>query len=140
MVTAVDVPDKNITLILDPTNPGIGVFKDGKIYMFSTIDGNGLETKHIDEYVQEGYETTIDIIKYELKSVFFPCEYSIEELRKMYGPAALNKELERVRSIEKREDKRKNFVPKAEINEQEAVKNNGNSIEENKDREKREIY
>ena len=97
MVTAVDVPDKNITLILDPTNPGIGVFKDGKIYMFSTIDGNGLETKHIDEYVQEGCETTIDMIKDEIKSVLLPCKYSIKELRKMYGPAALNKKLERVK-------------------------------------------
>ena len=77
MVTAVDVPEKNITLILDSTNPGIGVFKDGKIYMFSTIDGNGLETKHIGEFVLEGYETTIDIIRDEIKSIFLPCEYSI---------------------------------------------------------------
>lgn len=141
MVTAVDVPDKNITLILDPTNPGIGVFKDGKIYMFSTIDGNGIEIKHIGEFVLEGYETVIDIIKDEIKSIFLPCEYSIEELRKMYGPEALNEALDYIKSLEEKETKKgNNFIPKAEINEQEAVENNGNSIEDTKKRRDREIY
>lgn len=143
MVTAVDVPEKNITLILDSTNPGIGVFKDGKIYMFSTIDGNGLETKHIGEFVLEGYETTIDIIRDEIKSIFLPCEYSIEELRDMYGPEALNKELERIKSIEEKVEIEKNFIPKAEINEQKAVENSAEenkSIDENNRIENREIY
>ena len=141
MVTAVDVPDKNITLILDPTNPGIGVFKDGKIYMFSTIDGNGIEIKHIGEFVLEGYETVIDIIKDEIKSIFLPCEYSIEELRKMYGPEALNEALDYIKSLEEKETKKGNdFIPKAEINEQEVVENNGNSIEDTKKRRDREIY
>lgn len=133
MVTAVDDPDKEITLILDATNLGMGVFKDGKIYMFSTIDGNGLETKHIDEYVQEGCETVIDIIKDEIKSIFLPCEYSLEELRNMYGPEALNEALDYIKSLEEKETKKGNdFIPKAEINEQKAVENNGNSIEYNK--------
>ena len=144
MVTAVDVPEKNITLILDSTNPGIGVFKDGKIYMFSTIDGNGLETKHIGEFVLAGYETTIDIIRDEIKSIFLPCEYSIEELRDMYGPEALNKELERIKSIEEKVEIEKNFIPKAEINEQKAVENSAEenkSIDENNRREnEEEIY
>ena len=138
MVTAVDVPEKNITLILDSTNPGIGVFKDGKIYMFSTIDGNGLETKHIGEFVLEGYETTIDIIRDEIKSIFLPCEYSIEELRDMYGPEALNKELERIKLIEEKVEIEKNFIPKAEINEQEAVEKSmeGNEGGKNEERYK----
>ena len=35
MVTLVDVPSDELTVVLDPTNPGIGIYKDGKIIMFN---------------------------------------------------------------------------------------------------------
>ena len=137
MITAVDVPDKNITLLLDPTNPGIGVFKDGKIYMFSSIDGKGMETKHVGELLCTGYETTVDIMTDEIKSMFLPCEYSLEELEDMYGPDALNEALEYIKSIE---EKKNDFIPKAEINEERAIEDNKNRIIDNREGENREIY
>ena len=35
MVTLVDVPERNVTLVMDPTNPGIGVYINGKIVMLN---------------------------------------------------------------------------------------------------------
>ena len=42
MVTIMDIPDKNISLIIDPTNPSIGIYKKGQIEMLSTKDGKGI--------------------------------------------------------------------------------------------------
>ena len=83
------------------------------------------------------------LIRY-LKKVSFNqtvSEYSLEELRNMYGPEALNEALDYIKSLEEKETKKGNdFIPKAEINEQEVVENNGNSIEDTKKRRDREIY
>ena len=35
MVTLVDIPERNVTLVMDPTNPGIGVYINGKIVMLN---------------------------------------------------------------------------------------------------------
>ena len=56
----------------------------------------------------------------------------------MYGPEALNEALDYIKSLEEKETKKgKDFIPKAEINEQMAVEN---GIEDNNKIENREIY
>ena len=36
MVTLIDIPEKDIILVADPTNPSIGLYKNGKIKMFNS--------------------------------------------------------------------------------------------------------
>ncbi len=45
MITMVDIVKYNITLVLDPTNPGIGIYKDGKITMLNSDKANDREYK-----------------------------------------------------------------------------------------------
>ena len=42
MVTILKPKDKDYILVVDPTNPSIGVIKNGGIYLFSNTDGKGL--------------------------------------------------------------------------------------------------
>lgn len=130
MVTAVDIPDKNITLILDPTNPGIGVFKDGQIYMFSTDDGKGLETKPLGQLFQ-GLDNLLDMELTSLKS-FLPCKYSLEELEELYGRDAQNEALKYLAALECQKDVQiaSEFVPKATVNERDAIEETRKNIAE----------
>ncbi len=134
MVTAVDIPGKNITLILDPTNPGIGVFKDGEIYMFSTDTGKGIERKPLGQLFQ-GISGALELEITNIKS-FLPCEYSIEELEDLYGTNAQNQALEYIASLEKSKEEKlaQDFIPKAKVNEKKAIKEtNSNNIAEIED-------
>lgn len=137
MVTAVDVPDKNITLILDPTNPGIGVFKDGKIHMFSTPDGKGIEAKKLGQFLQ-GYEGVLNLTLTEIKS-FLPCEYSLEELDQMYGTEKQNEILAYLNTLDSKQKNNDDFIPKVEVDTRIAVEQTRNNItktEKNIDLEK----
>lgn len=98
MVSIVDIPEKNINLVVDPTNPSMGVFKDGKIYMFSTSDGKGLEIRRMGQVYASGFDSAVEISVDVAKS-FFNCPYTIEELEKVYGIDALNKDLEYIKSL-----------------------------------------
>ncbi len=119
ILTVVDLPEKDITLVLDPTNPGIGVVEKGKIYMFSSIDGNGVESRLLEDFIMYGPEGTISFIQASWGSNID--EKRIEELKKEYGQEALNKELENIKSLEKN----KEIVPKALINEKYATQTAG---------------
>ncbi len=120
MVTAVDIPGQDLTLILDPTNPGIGVFIDGKIHMFSTEDGRGLNPKLVGQFFQ-GINDFTDLGLTTLKS-FKQNDFSLEKLEQIYGTKAQNEALAYLASIESptlaNED---SFIPKATVNEQEAI-------------------
>ena len=57
MVTILNPIGKNYTLVIDPTNPSIGIIDNGKIYMFSTLDGKGLYFKPIGQLlIVKNYE------------------------------------------------------------------------------------
>lgn len=101
-VTVMDLPDENITLVLDPTNPGIGVYKNGKIYMFSTDDGTGISPRPLSTLIFKG-ESVIDVTS-SIIQTFLSSDKSIEELREIYGPEALNKILEEVKEIEEKQN------------------------------------
>lgn len=89
---------QNVSLVLDPTNPGIGVFKDGQIYMFSTPDGKGISAKVLGQFFMNGGEEVLDLGITTLKS-FLPSEQSLEELEAMYGTEAQNEALEYLSSL-----------------------------------------
>ena len=123
MVTAVDIPGKNISLIIDATNPSIGVFVNGRIHMFSSHDGKGIQLTETFQVLLEGIMSVIDLDQTVIKS-FLPTEESLEELENEYGVDALNNALVEVADIEEKLNKKnkKNFVAKAEVNEGEALK------------------
>ena len=94
MVTLVDIPGKDITLVLDPTNALVGVFRNGQIIMFNDQEGIYDVTKFY-SYLYYGDEDTLDLTMYQLRS--FNCDETIEELEEQYGLDAQNEALENVR-------------------------------------------
>jgi len=105
MVTLVDVPQDNLTIVLDPTNPGIGVYKDGRIIMLNSPrdEGKGLAVSEPTEIATaisvrgglDGLGTTIS----DYNKSFGKIKFSFEELITKYGLEAQNKALEEVRKM-----------------------------------------
>ncbi len=116
----VNLQKENISLILDPTNPGIGVVYKGKIYMFSTADGKSIEARPLGNFILYGLNETIDFINASLGSNID--EKKFEELKTEYGPDALNRDLEIIKSLENDKKNDKKIVPQALIDEESAIK------------------
>lgn len=89
---------KNYTIIIDPTNPSIGVLLNGKIYMFQTKNHDGLSFKPLGELIIT-IETNITMLKYDfINSFFIPdTDKYLEELNNNWGLEAQNKALEEIR-------------------------------------------
>lgn len=85
-VVLMDIPNENITLVVDPTNPSIGIFRDGKIYMFSVDDGKLLSVKYLSTSM-DGILSIFDYNKRRIQS-FFDSNISVEELKQKYGVEA----------------------------------------------------
>ncbi len=101
MVTLVDVPEDNLTLVLDPTNPGIGIYINGKIIMLNSAKENGLEYES-KEYItaifaRDGIDGVLDVASEYMKSFQKP-NLSFEEILAKYGLEAQNLALQEVRS------------------------------------------
>lgn len=97
MVSTFKPLDKNYTLVVDPTNPSIGIIMNGKIYMFSTLEGKGLDFKPLGQlfFSLENYygNTMYDFYK----SIFlYTSNEKVEELNKLWGMDAQNKSLEKI--------------------------------------------
>lgn len=103
MVTLVDV--ENAIMVLDPTNPGIGVYKDGRIIMLNSPinKDTGLAVSDPTEIATaiavrgglDGLGTTIS----DYDKSFEKLNFSFEELIAKYGLEAQNKALEEVREM-----------------------------------------
>ena len=105
-VVLMDIQKENITLVVDPTNPGIGVFRDGKIYMFYVPDGEILTVRHFSTSI----DGTLSIFDYNKRKIdsFFDSNISIEELERKYGVDAQNKALDYVLSLENKKMNKEN--------------------------------
>lgn len=103
MVTLVDIKDENLTLALDPTNPGIGIYKDGNILMLNTTDGNLVkyDTKEIVTtlFFRTGFDAPFKSIS-DFISSFKDSSMSLDEIIAKYGLEAQNKALTEVRALE----------------------------------------
>ena len=126
MVTLASVPEENIIVVLDPTNSGIGIYKDGNIHMFNSTSGSEIEydaKQYMTWFgVSEGYKEWIECIDDYFKS-FEKSKLSEEELKQKYGLEAQNKALEEVRKIQKtKDDSRKNQF-KEELTVKRLIKN-----------------
>lgn len=97
MVTIVDIPVQNVTLVIDPTNPGLGVFKDGEIHMSFSETGQGIEISPIGQFVIEA-KGVMEVGEAIVKSLL-PSDYSLDELQEIYGVEAQNKALMELEKI-----------------------------------------
>lgn len=105
MVTLVDVPSDNLTIVLDPTNPGIGVYIDGKIIMLNDTKGEKVNynTKEYSEavFIRGGIDGMIKIASDYIKS-FGKSNLSFKEILDKYGSHAQDIALKEVRGKEKK--------------------------------------
>lgn len=95
-VVLFDMPGEDITMIADPTNPSLGLFKNGEIYMFSKPDGKGYSPAAFSQSLT-GFEGLNDYGNTKIESYF--SKGDIEVLREKYGIDAENKALEEVHNI-----------------------------------------
>lgn len=94
-VTFVELPNEKDPLIVDITNPSVGVLRDGKIIMLTTKDGKGLEYSVFGELLYDSLENSFVYCKACLDS--YSNDKSLDELSEKYD---LNKALEEVRKSE----------------------------------------
>ena len=101
MVTFVDVPEDNLIIVLDPTNPGIGIYKDGEIYMQNSRleKGTDFEAKEItNSFVSGKHDGGLETVKSFFES-FKDSKLTAEEIEAKYGIEAQNRALEEVRQM-----------------------------------------
>lgn len=100
MITMVDIVKYNITLVLDPTNPGIGIYKDGKITMLNSDKANDREYK-AKEYINTTFNGAKmgDTVK-DYFSTYRTPNISDDEIEKLFGLEAQNKALAEVRAMD----------------------------------------
>lgn len=106
MVVLFDMPGENITMIADPTNPSLGVFKDGEIYMFSSPDGNGYVPATFGQNLN-GIEGIFDYSTTKISSYFSSGD--IESMIEKYGIDAENRTLEEIHQIVESANKPKKY-------------------------------
>lgn len=94
-VVIMDIPGEDYNLIVDPTNPSIGVFKEGKIYLFSTNDGMGLSSPYLSQLFN-GFETEWD---YQTRLRNSYQSLNLDELNTKWGIDAENIALNEAREI-----------------------------------------
>lgn len=94
-VVCIKSREEEALLIIDPTNPSIGVFKNGKIEMFATESNNILDAKIISNFlIVQTYED--DYFNKYFES--FTTRVDMEYLKEKYGLEAQNKTLEYIDS------------------------------------------
>lgn len=96
-VVLVDINEDNVTLVVDPTNPGIGIYKDGEITMFNTKEFKEEDKIKFDRtYLFDALYNGADNFKipFELLSTYREPNLSMEELEEKYGVDAQNRALD----------------------------------------------
>lgn len=100
MVSILKPKNSDYYIVVDSTNPSIGIITDGKIHMFSTIDGKGLTYKSVGEFLLGVGDDYSCINKKIFSSIFDKIsDNDIDKLNMKYGVDAQNEALEYVRSL-----------------------------------------
>lgn len=142
MVTLVKVPEDDAIVVLDPTNPGLGIYYQGEIKMFNSGKENGLDfdAKQYINSVFNGTEGIKNTIEFYADSWKKP-NLSFKELENKYGIEAQNKALEEVRAMSVEDKTVKNdFLDRIKVDlsnkESKEVEQNRNNIRTNNINEK----
>ncbi len=102
MITLVDIPEEDVILVADATNPSLGMYEKGKIKMFNS--DKELKTSEIYTMFYHGYEG-LEIGESFIDS--FTNGKSYEELKEEYGLEKQNEALEYVRGLEEKTQEQK---------------------------------
>lgn len=98
-VVLLELPNENVKLIIDPTNPSIGIFQNGKITIFNEkYNKNSMLYIPLGSVIHKGVEGLIDVSSNYFTSWGFE---NYDELNKNYGVKAQNEALEEVRALNK---------------------------------------
>ena len=97
MVSILNPIDKDYTLVVDPTNPSIGIINDGEIYIFSTETGNGLTFKPLGQILTN--INSDEIVYTFISSTFNDLDkQKLDALSYEWGVDAQNEALEKIKS------------------------------------------
>ena len=138
VVVLVDIKEEEITLVLDPTNRGIGLYKDGDILMFNTKNGD------VTEFISKEYATIINgtgldgffsVVGDHINSYKNKSKLSFKEIKEKYGLEAQNRAIDEYQDIEFKYEEQE--IIKENLKKQ--AQNNINNVKNFKDRFKVEI-
>ena len=94
VVSIFDPIGKDYTLVVDVTNPSIGIISNGQIFMFSTIEGKGLTYKPIGQFIGVQNYDINDIKSKFIKSfVSFTTESELLEITNEWNTEKQNETL-----------------------------------------------
>ena len=131
MVTFVDVKEDKLTLVIDPTNPGLGIYKNGEITMLNSDKEGGLEfyaKEYSDAIINKGgLEGFTDNIKEYAKS-FAKTNLTEQEIESKYGLEAQNIALNEVRY--KNMSQQEKFRLAHKVEEKDLIKNDNKDSNE----------
>ena len=129
VVVIMTIPEDNIELIVDPTNAGIGIYKNGQITLFNSGKENPLTLK-VKELgaMMYGVESVAQVPLNIVKSISIK---DTEKYSKKYGIESQNEALQTVRKMRSNE-----FFNRIRYNE----KSNTTTITEPKTQEKKNTY
>lgn len=93
MVSCVKLKEDDVLLIVDPTNPSIGVLKNGEITMLSNQMMKGIKIKPVGNLML-GSDNRKEYLKKLTESLFTACD--INTLKEKYGITSQNETLEEI--------------------------------------------
>lgn len=98
IVALVNIPNENLTLVVDPTNCGIGYLSKFGIVMF-----NNEKSVYLISNKYSYYFESIDNVMTMKKNMFISLfsDYDLKELESKYGIAAQNESIEKIRKLVK---------------------------------------
>ena len=115
-MVAVDLKDEEITLLIDPTWLGLGIYKDGAIHMFNEKQNDEaiynakffgyLKNKGIKTF----WEYPIDYVKSFKESTL-----TLEELEKKYGVEAQNEMLKKIEEEDRKKEQANSFKESVKV-------------------------
>lgn len=96
-ITILELQDEDLTILVDSTNPAIGVYVDGKIQMLSNDDLK-INSANIMNAISRGKTGTFQTIS-ELTQSITNRKLDINQLEEKFGVEAQNKALEEVQNM-----------------------------------------
>ena len=96
LVTVLKPIDENYYLVVDVTNPSIGILKNGKIYMFNSNDYSFIEYRPYHQLLMNT-DDSYYVIKKDLILSYFQ-NYNLDRLDEVYGLDTQNKVLEKIKT------------------------------------------
>lgn len=121
MIVLVDIPNKNLTVMIDPTNPMLGIYLNGEIIILNPGKVQIKANEIHDAIGYKGIDGTKEAVESYMNSFRKP-SLTFEEIEERYGLEAQNKALREVRAMKKtneilkKDDKVKKFKEQYETN------------------------